>query len=63
MGRPTYIKKAIPLLSHIAWLKNLLCYMIHGSNIVSYYVTTGAQLSGTSSHLANTTLTGEPVDC
>ena len=32
---------------YIAWLKNLLCYMIHGSNIVSYYVTDGAQLSGT----------------
>ena len=29
------------------WLKNLLCYyVIHGSNIVSYFVTTGAQLSG-----------------
>ena len=53
------------------WLKNLLCYyVIHGSNINSYYEfilchnrgavfrvleVLGAQLSGTLSHLANTT--------
>ena len=44
------------VLYSVYWLKNLLCYyMIHGSNIVSYYVTTGAQLSGTSTHLANLT--------
>ena len=35
--------------------------MIQGSNIVSYYVTTGAQSSGTTSHLAKTTCVTERV--
>ena len=58
--------ETFPVLYCMAWLKNFLCYMIHGSNIVSYYVmhwqgrscrVLGAQLSGISSYLESRYLT------